>query len=228
MTFSAPEEQVSIQSIRVISVAVVMLILVVAVAISYYHYARQNNLKVRSYLLHGVAGYLSLSLLVLYLFNFFYLEFEGSLRFYISHFNLVNTLLVFSILFLIGLFFIRIQACYQTLRNNVRISSVMTLFSFSGKINRKQFLTLGLFHLLALSGIIGILFIIKSQKQELLVRLAGSLLVFMLWPVLAIHVKRWRDRERSFWWFLLLPTIIGALWIIGETWLRKGVALDRR
>ena len=42
-------------------------------------------------------------------------------------------------------------------------------------------------------------------------------LIFQIWPALAIHVKRWHDRNKSgLWHFIGLVPFIGSLWIIIE------------
>jgi uncharacterized membrane protein YhaH (DUF805 family) len=48
--------------------------------------------------------------------------------------------------------------------------------------------------------------------------LVGYLLVLVLvWPALALQVKRWHDRDKSGWWVLIsFVPLIGALWILIE------------
>ena len=45
----------------------------------------------------------------------------------------------------------------------------------------------------------------------------GLICVALLWPSLALQVKRWHDRDKSGWWVLIsFVPIIGALWILIE------------
>jgi uncharacterized membrane protein YhaH (DUF805 family) len=45
----------------------------------------------------------------------------------------------------------------------------------------------------------------------------------LLWPALAVSVKRWHDRDKSAWWLLvnLLP-LVGWLWALLENGMLRG------
>lgn len=47
--------------------------------------------------------------------------------------------------------------------------------------------------------------------------------LMLLWPVVAVSVKRWHDRGKSGWWVLaaLIP-VIGWLWVLVENGLLPG------
>ena len=49
------------------------------------------------------------------------------------------------------------------------------------------------------------------------------LLLVLVWPALAIQVKRWHDRDKSGWWVLIafIP-IIGAIWVLIECGILDG------
>jgi uncharacterized membrane protein YhaH (DUF805 family) len=53
--------------------------------------------------------------------------------------------------------------------------------------------------------------------------------LLLLWPAVAVSVKRWHDRNRSGWWILinLLP-IIGWAWALIENGLLRGTAGPNR
>ena len=56
---------------------------------------------------------------------------------------------------------------------------------------------------------------IESRDYEFI---AGGILLLMVWPTVAVNMKRWHDRGRSGWWFILSPFIpIIALWILVES-----------
>ena len=48
--------------------------------------------------------------------------------------------------------------------------------------------------------------------------LVGYLIILvLLWPALALQVKRWHDRDKSGWWVLIaFVPLIGGLWILIE------------
>jgi len=87
------------------------------------------------------------------------------------------------------------------------------LLSLDGRVSRSTFwlCVLGLF--------VGTLIIGFLGSQTLL--LAWQVLV--LWPCLAISVKRWHDRDKSGWWVLInLIPVIGGLWALIENGFLKG------
>jgi uncharacterized membrane protein YhaH (DUF805 family) len=45
----------------------------------------------------------------------------------------------------------------------------------------------------------------------------------VVWPSVAVQIKRWHDRNKSAWWvFISLVPIIGGIWAIIETVFLKG------
>lgn len=85
-----------------------------------------------------------------------------------------------------------------------------TLFSFKGRINRAKFWLLLLIPLLILIGSITI---------DLL---RGILIILWIWTVLAIHVKRWHDLDKSGWWVLVEFVPIIGFWALVELGFLKG------
>jgi uncharacterized membrane protein YhaH (DUF805 family) len=47
--------------------------------------------------------------------------------------------------------------------------------------------------------------------------------LLLLWPTLAVSVKRWHDRDKSGWWVLaaLIP-VVGWIWVLIENGLLRG------
>jgi signal peptidase I len=45
----------------------------------------------------------------------------------------------------------------------------------------------------------------------------GGLLLLTFWPTLAVNVKRWHDRDRSAWWFVL--TFLGGIGVLVGLWI---------
>lgn len=94
------------------------------------------------------------------------------------------------------------------------------LFSLQGRIGRRSWWLWGV---LALIG-----FVIYAT---VLLRVLGlgarttdvvvNLLV--LWPAIAVSVKRWHDRDKSGWWVLVsLIPLVGWLWALVENGLLRG------
>lgn len=53
--------------------------------------------------------------------------------------------------------------------------------------------------------------------------------LLLLWPVLAVSVKRWHDRGKNGWWVLVtLIPLVGWLWALIENGLLRGDALANR
>jgi uncharacterized membrane protein YhaH (DUF805 family) len=51
----------------------------------------------------------------------------------------------------------------------------------------------------------------------------GILYLALIWPSLAISIKRWHDRDKSGWWVLIgfIP-LIGGIWALIETGFLEG------
>ena len=53
--------------------------------------------------------------------------------------------------------------------------------------------------------------------------------IILLWPSLAVHAKRWHDRDKSAWWLLInLVPVIGFLWALVENGFLAGVDEENR
>ena len=93
-------------------------------------------------------------------------------------------------------------------------------FDLRGRVSRRQFWLHGVLALvgvaLAAHALLGIARV-PSQTAELLVNL------LLLWPALAVSVKRWHDRDKSGWWVLLnLLPLLGWLWALLDNGLVRG------
>jgi uncharacterized membrane protein YhaH (DUF805 family) len=64
---------------------------------------------------------------------------------------------------------------------------------------------------------------VSPRATEVAVNLA------LLWPALAVSVKRWHDRGKSGWWVLVaLVPLAGWLWVLIENGLLRGDAGPNR
>ena len=88
-------------------------------------------------------------------------------------------------------------------------------FSFEGRINRRKF-WLGIVILWAVVWILALL--AAAANSGFLWGLISVLSVLLIWPSLALSIKRWHDRNKSGWWILIgLIPIIGGIWVLVET-----------
>mgnify|MGYP000102235568 CR=1 FL=1 len=85
--------------------------------------------------------------------------------------------------------------------------------SFEGRINRQPFwiggLILWAIQTVAAGVLIGLL------GETLGNALFGLLSLILIYPSLAIGVKRWHDHDKSGWWLLiLLIPLVGVIWYL--------------
>jgi uncharacterized membrane protein YhaH (DUF805 family) len=101
-----------------------------------------------------------------------------------------------------------------------------TYFGFGGRVSRRTFWLHGVLGLLGFGLLATALLDIARVAPE-----AGDAWVdlLLLWPSLALSVKRWHDRDKSAWWLLLvfLPGI-GAIWFLVECGFLRGTAGPNR
>ena len=93
-------------------------------------------------------------------------------------------------------------------------------FSLRGRVSRQQFWLYGVLALLGVAVLAHALLAIagmRARSAELLVNL------LLVWPALAVSVKRWHDRGRSGWWVLInLVPVIGWLWALIDNGFVRG------
>ena len=89
--------------------------------------------------------------------------------------------------------------------DNIDWGSYLT--SFEGRLNRAKF-WLG----------VAIIYIVEIIALTLFdTTIFAIVLVVLLWPWLAISIKRWHDRGKSGWWMLIVfVPLIGSLWFLIE------------
>ena len=91
------------------------------------------------------------------------------------------------------------------------ISAAQILFSFEGRVSRQVFWLYGVLGLTGTLLLIGALLGMLGVPPEHMAHKLVPLL--LLWPSLAIAVKRWHDQNRSAWWILIgLIPFVG--WLI--------------
>lgn len=97
------------------------------------------------------------------------------------------------------------------------------LFSFEGRISRKQFWVNGhlmvILPLMLVSSMMDVAFGYMFADGPVSMAMA----ILLLWPSIAISVKRWHDRDKSGWWvFIVLVPIIGLIWALIEIGFTQG------
>ena len=89
------------------------------------------------------------------------------------------------------------------------------LISFDGRINR---LPVWLFFV-GIGVTQWVLTLIFGVDNALGQSVLGLFSIVVIWPLLAVLIKRWHDRDKSGWWVLInLIPIIGVIW----TWIECG------
>ena len=94
------------------------------------------------------------------------------------------------------------------------------LFSLEGRISRRQYWLNFLLPALGTSLALGLLAGDPSSLENSgpLDWLALAWSLALLWPGVATQVKRWHDRGKSGWWYLInLIPIVGGIWAFIET-----------
>ncbi|HKU94587.1 MAG TPA: DUF805 domain-containing protein [Vineibacter sp.] len=104
------------------------------------------------------------------------------------------------------------------------------LLSFDGRINRGKYWT-GILVMLAVYVVLVVINLIFRGifGDNVITMLIGiiSIVIYlaMLWPSIALGVKRFHDRNKSGWWVLIaLVPIIGGLWYLIECGFLRGTA----
>jgi uncharacterized membrane protein YhaH (DUF805 family) len=102
------------------------------------------------------------------------------------------------------------------------------LFSFDGRINRARFWT-GVAVLVAIYIVLLVLNLVAALifGEGVVTLLVGIVSIAaylaMIWPSIALGVKRFHDRNKSGWWVLIsLVPIIGGIWYLVECGFLEG------
>jgi uncharacterized membrane protein YhaH (DUF805 family) len=86
------------------------------------------------------------------------------------------------------------------------------LAGLSGRISRKRFWWWGVGALFGLAVLLHGLLAVARVPIGVAEHVVN---VVLLWPALAISIKRWHDRGRSGWWVLVaLVPVVGWLWLL--------------
>jgi uncharacterized membrane protein YhaH (DUF805 family) len=99
-------------------------------------------------------------------------------------------------------------------------------FGLAGRVSRRGFWLHGVFALLAAGVLAHALLDIARVEPD---SADAGINLLLLWPAVAVSVKRWHDRDKSGWWALivLLP-LIGGLWALIDNGFLRGSAGPNR
>lgn len=101
------------------------------------------------------------------------------------------------------------------------------LLSFTGRIGRGPFW--------AVQGVWVVIYLIlvsitmagansANGPSVIGISILGIFILASIWPLLAVQVKRWHDRNKSGWWVLIgFVPVIGGLWALIECGFLPGV-----
>jgi len=94
------------------------------------------------------------------------------------------------------------------------------LFSFNGRIRRQQF-WLATIGVAVVYGVVYAIVMMLMRNGGVMAMIGGIVmlvvLVAYLWAALAIQIKRWHDRDKSWVWiFISFIPVIGAIWTLIE------------
>jgi uncharacterized membrane protein YhaH (DUF805 family) len=95
---------------------------------------------------------------------------------------------------------------------------VPLLFSFKGRVTRTVFWIFQICWIVLFAVVNALTQAVSSSGAVSVLSLVGLLFLFAtFWPLFAIQVKRWHDRNKSGWWcFIGLVPIIGGVWTLIE------------
>lgn len=110
----------------------------------------------------------------------------------------------------------------------VTLSRKEILFSFRGRIGRSTYwisLLCVLGYMLLIMPVISLL----AFRQEFDIPVDVLFFIPLIWISLAIHIKRWHDRDKSGWFVLVaLIPVIGTLWVLIENGCLAGCSTINR
>ncbi|HEY2708359.1 MAG TPA: DUF805 domain-containing protein [Caulobacteraceae bacterium] len=96
------------------------------------------------------------------------------------------------------------------------------LFNFNGRIRRSTYWLAALGAGLAYGVVLGLCIAIMAMGRDGPLGMVGGLLclvvyVFLIWTGLALQIKRWHDRDKSWTWiFIAFIPFVGAIWSLVE------------
>jgi len=102
---------------------------------------------------------------------------------------------------------------------------VQLFFSIRGRISRKPY-WIGILPLIIGYAIADVM---TASADEAIVGLGYLVMIALIWPSLAVQIKRWHDRDKSGWWYLIcMIPIVGPIWAFIELGFLRGTSGPNR
>lgn len=102
------------------------------------------------------------------------------------------------------------------------MESIKRIFSVTGCASRTEFWVVVLGLAVVVLGPAFVFFEPYSKDAKLYVDIAA---LVTLWPLIAVQVRRWHDRNKSGWWVLInFVPVIGFFWVLVENGFLPGIA----
>lgn len=97
------------------------------------------------------------------------------------------------------------------------------LFSFDGRIPRRTYWAYYFILMGIVFGVMLLPILFLGEESPLTLIVMGVVYIAMIWSSLALQCKRWHDRDKSGWWFLIgLVPLIGGIWSFIEVGCLRG------
>ncbi len=94
----------------------------------------------------------------------------------------------------------------------------------NGRAGRTEF---WLFTLVISAIVLVPAYIIFEAYSDVARRYVEISAIIILWPLLAVQVRRWYDRNKSGWWVLMnFVPVIGFFWVLNENGFLAGINED--
>ena len=107
------------------------------------------------------------------------------------------------------------------------------LFSLEGRISVRQYWLYFLLPAIATAFLVGALAgafeaaTDRSASQRDWIAVLWSIAI--IWPSIATQVKRWHDRDKSGWWYLMnFVPVVGSIWVFVEAGFMSGTPGENR
>ncbi|MBT8038041.1 MAG: DUF805 domain-containing protein [Verrucomicrobiae bacterium] len=98
-----------------------------------------------------------------------------------------------------------------------------TLFSFGGRIPRRTYWAYSFILMGIVMAVLVAPIMLLGEESPVTLIIVAVVYVGMIWSSLALQCKRWHDRGKSGWWFLIgLVPLIGGIWSFIEVGCLRG------
>ncbi len=98
----------------------------------------------------------------------------------------------------------------------IEMNIFQILFSFKGRIGRGKY-WLGALLIISFTSIVALIDVAFFDNEYYYGILTNIARILVIWPSLAVTIKRWHDRNKSGWWMLIgIIPFVGLFWAFIE------------